>query len=309
LDEDDVVLGIEVIGRFIKRFGHVSALFVMAFEFCKNFFAGSLKVLRGKMPLGESSDIDIDLMDSFVELLAVLIGLKTGLVDDIAKFAMGLMNRREERYRDMGLSVFISGLEAGTLSLDTVKTIIRMLPELVTLATHISQQNCCYALSVILQKHPDFIGGILELLPVIVDWWRKNLGSGDGLDRMSNFASLFLFLRAEFGETSLVCNDLLLEVLDYYPPCDRSEAAFMSKNLVKLLDNCDDFEVKVKVAARVVGMLVENSKVLRKMKVDDEVINALHVLLKRLCEEEQVKNGVISEYSEEVLLRIDGLIN
>jgi hypothetical protein len=97
-----------------------------------------------------------------------------------------------------------------------------------------------------------------------------------------------------------VSDELMMEVLQVFPPADHKEANFMAENLLKVMAHGDvTLEMKVKAGMGIARLLTETKKNLRKMNLRDDVLNGIVVLFRAICESGQdITRAVFAEFQD-----------
>jgi hypothetical protein len=298
-DSDDVVLSFETLGHFLKHSSpeNLPDFVALGTGLIHAFFAGELPVLAGRSILDSAVDVDISLIDALFGLLTDVVSVNAEFADELCRIALALVERPEPYFRNVVLQLFIDAIEAGTVSPETVESLFLLLAGMLESENLAIRQNITYFTILVLRKNSDMLAQILELVPVFGNWWvsaREN-PSGCAL-LISNLASLFLFLCA--------CHDIEFEIgmiiqfLGVFPPDDKTEAAFMAENLLRLVQKPMADEVRVAAGIAIGKLMTQTQKNLRKMKIDLEVSNGLVLFFRELCRSnEEMGQTVFAEFA------------
>jgi hypothetical protein len=266
-------------------------------EICRLFFAGELPVLKRKSILDPSVDIDWDIIDAFGGFLSRIVLHPSPIVDELCMTSLAILGRSEDRYRDFVVGLFISAIEASTISGEIINQLMAIVPSFLDCESLPLRHNLTYLLLLLAKRAPGFVSSLPDFLPAIGRWWESALQNPSGsAELIANIASFFLFLTAvhsfEFEE------ELMLQIIGFFPPADCTEAAFMAENLVKLVGRGVSHDLSLRIAVAVGRLLTENQKSLRKMNVPDAVLSDLAAFFRQVCRsDEAVGQAIVAEFA------------
>ena len=267
----------------------LASMLPAAAEISQMFMTGTLPCLDGKPLTDPRVDVDMDLLDSFLALASAIVAYKSTFVEPLCLELLKLLDRKESAYKNAALDVVIDAIQKDTLSESVTSRVIGILPQLMPNAKPAIQQNLIFILILMLQKHPDFIGQMQQIIPILMEWWRKAQENKEGYAMIiANLASLYLLIESRSRGT--VGEELLLQILEAFPPADASETASMCSNLLVLVSQAGEslsLPVRISTAIGIGRLLTKSKKKLAKLALDPAMVANLGGLLKTLCETDQ----------------------
>jgi hypothetical protein len=288
---------LSTLAKFVKHANDETLPIVLpqVAELCEAVFAGELPALAGKSLTDDGCDITADFLERLSDLMTSVVQHASDIVAPLCQHLLALLARPEDTYRSMTLGVLISAIESDTATDALYEALVAAVPDLVGSTGSEARQNMVYLLILLAKRNVQFLAAIEPLFPVLTEWW----GQADGCAMVrSNLASLFLFMAAV--QVGSVADELMMEVLQAFPPADREEANFMAENLLKVMAQGDvAVEIRVKAGIGIAKLLTETKKNLRKMNIRERVLNRIVVLFKAICESGQdIVRAVLAEFQE-----------
>jgi hypothetical protein len=252
----------------------------------QSVFSGTLPGLGGRPVADASSGFAPDFLDSFAAFTSALIRPRSDFADLVAVAILPLAERVS--CQAFVLDVFVEAIDADSISAPVVQSFLDTLPRLIVLAGDSTRQGIAFLLSVLVRRDPAFVESIAPVIPVLLQWWT---GSAAAPLLRANLAALFLHLLVIQRES--IPPDVVLGVIDTFPPMDREEAAFMANSLLVLLSREGwAREMLSRTAVAVARLLTETKGALRKMKISDETLTELVALFRLLCQDETIAREV-----------------
>ena len=253
------------------------------FQLCNEFISGELPALEEKVFTDLETDFNVDLLHAFASFAKRISELSTEAADAICTAFLEVAERPYEAYRMTLTEVFIGAIENETVSQDAVQSYLGVVQQLIENSTpNESQQEIVYVLNLMLRKFPDVLSIIQSLLPSIIEWWkfaRENRSVFEAL--ASNIASLFLNIAMHDASFS---PQLMFEALEFYPPADVTECVPMSQSIIEILGRGGEVPIQFQVLASkgIALVLTKPQSVIRRMKLDEEMMGVLVGVLKQL---------------------------
>ena len=290
-DEETCQNSLRTLAKCIKVSNEsmLASMLPAAAEIGQMFVTGALPCLDGKPLMDPRVDVDMELLDSFLALASAIVAYKSTFVEPLCLEMLKLLDRKESAYKNAALDVVIDAIQKETLSESVTARVIGILPQLMTDAKASIQQNLIFILIVILQRHPDFIGQVQQITPILMEWWRKAQENKEGYAMIiANLASLYLLIESRSRGT--VGEDLLLQILEAFPPADVTETAPMCSNLLVVVSQAGaslSLPVRISTAIGIGRLLTKSKKKLAKLDLDPTIVANLGGLLKTLCQTDQ----------------------
>ncbi|OHT08963.1 hypothetical protein TRFO_22296 [Tritrichomonas foetus] len=293
--ESDCFLAIQKFLKYIKEECKENII-NLTVEVIKMFFAGDLPCLEGKSILNPEVDVDINLVDSFCEVVATIVSYPSQFVGEICGTVLKLSARTEEEYNDYVVRVFIDAIENNTIPQEVALQLANSLGQFMNTQNDSIQQNIVYLLIVILKVYPTFADSLGNAVQVALNWWGVCIQNKSRYAKLiSNLASLFLTI---FCINQQIPVNFIEHVVEFFPPNDRTETQNMSECILKIFSNPTLVTPALKnnTAVSLAKLLSETAKNIRKMNVNVNTLNNLRILFKNLCADEQTQQLVLSNF-------------
>lgn len=157
------------------------------------------------------------------------------------------------------------------------------------------QQNISYFLALLCRKSPESAALANQVMPLIVDWWKrghaKNAGYKEALDNMASFFLSYAVIDPSLPE------ELIVGALQQIPPTDLLETEDMVKSALGLLSKKQDsVQILLNTALALSRLFTESQSQLDSRKIPDDVVAQAITILKQLMSIHDIQQVVLAQY-------------
>lgn len=302
-DLDEVKLSFRALYKFLKYAPEklINEAIQKSAEIINMFFEGSLPCLDDMSVLNPEVDVDVDLVDYFSEFLAKFVSYPSQYVESACENALKIANREEHEFKNLVIQIFIDAFENGTLPENVSLDLVDNLESFLSTDDECFQQNIVYLLIIFLKKYPANIDHLSKYIPTVSEWWNQSMSNKTRYSLViANIASLFLRIESL---TSSIPQDLLDQLIDFYPPSDLSETQGMSENIITIFNRNQESKqlspyFKGKTAIGIAKLLTESSKKLKKINLQSTTKERITDIFRSLCQDQEILQAVMESLSK-----------
>lgn len=273
---------------------NIPSFLQIGIEISQMFMKGEFQFMDGQSLIDQQNLVDIQLLDAFAEFFSGMLSYQAPELNGLCIEFLKLLEIPNEAYHVVVISVLLTAIENDNITQEIAQLLIDSIPRLMETATQGIQQNLVYLLNLLLQKYPDFITPIKGLMNILISWWYECLQNTEGCSMIiANLASLFLLIAVH--ETSFPV-DFLCQVMDYFPPKDKTETLSMTNNIIQIMNipEYSDINLRIKVGIAFGKLITTPTKQLSKLKLDQEMIKRVFIMICHSAQ--QISDSVLAEF-------------